>query len=66
MYNNLKFEMKKRKVSNRDLMEALKLSYQSISNKICGRTSFKIEEAVEIRDLFFPFMALEYLFEKTN
>lgn len=66
MYNNLKFEMKKRKVSNRDLMKALKISYQSISNKICGRTSFKIEEAVEIRDLFFPFMALEYLFEKTN
>lgn len=66
MYNNLKFEMKKRKVSNRDLMKALKISYQSISNKICGRTSFKIEEAIEIRNLFFPFMALEYLFEKTN
>lgn len=66
MYNNLKFEMKKRKVSNRDLMKALKISYQSISNKICGRTSFKIEEAIEIRNLFFPFMGLEYLFEKTN
>lgn len=66
MYNNLKFEMKKRKVSNRDLMKALKISYQSISNKICGRTSFKVEEAIEIRNLFFPFMALEYLFEKTN
>lgn len=66
MYNNLKFEMKKRKINNRDLMKALKISYQSVSNKICGRTSFKIEEAIEIRNLFFPFMALEYLFEKTN
>lgn len=66
MYNNLKFEMRKRKISNRDLMKALKISYQSVSNKICGRTSFKIEEAIEIRNLFFPSMALEYLFEKTN
>ena len=66
MYNNLKFEMKKRKVSNRDLMKALRVSYQSISNKICGRTSFKIEEAIIIRDLFFPILELEYLFKKTN
>lgn len=66
MYNNLKLEMKKKKVNNRDLMAALNVSYQSVSNKICGRTSFKIEEAITVRDLFFPFMALEYLFEKTN
>lgn len=61
---NLKGEMAKRNIKVEDVASTLKIHRNSASNKINGDTSFSIEEAVKIRDTYFPELSLKYLFEK--
>lgn len=57
-------EMAKRKVSKEDLAELLGLHWNSVANKINGKSAFSVEEAVKVRDSYFPEWKLEELFSR--
>jgi hypothetical protein len=65
MYPNLRAEMARYGVKPRDLTKALSISPKSVSNKLVGRTDFRLDEVVSIRDTFFPTLKIDYLFRKT-
>lgn len=61
---NLKAEMAKRNVTIKAVSELLEIHRNSVANKLEGESNFFIDEAVKIRDAFFPTMDIEYLFGK--
>lgn len=61
---NLKGEMAKRSVKVEDIANVLQIHRNSASNKINGDTSFSIDEAVKVKEAFFPELSLKFLFEK--
>ncbi len=63
---NLKGEMAKRNIKVEDIANALNIHRNSASNKINGDTSFSIEEAVKVKETYFPDLSLKYLFEKSK
>lgn len=63
---NIKGEMAKRNIKVEDIANALNIHRNSASNKINGDTSFSIEEAVKVKDTYFPDLSLKYLFDKTG
>lgn len=65
-YLMLKGEMAKRDITIKAISELLEIHRNSVSNKLDGDTNFSIDEAVKIRDAFFPDMKIETLFDKEN
>lgn len=63
---NLIGEMAKRKVSKEDLSKLLGIHWNSVANKINGSSSFTVDEAVRIRDEYFPEWKIEDLFQKSK
>lgn len=61
---NLKGEMAKNDISIEELSKLLNIHRNSVANKLRGKSSFSVEEAIKIRDTFFPKMELEELFRK--
>ena len=61
---NLKSQMAIHEVKIEDIAKLLGIHRNSAANKVNGETAFSIEEAVKVRDKFFPEKTLEYLFEK--
>lgn len=66
MYKNLKQEMESKGITIKALAAAIGVQYQAVSLKISGESDFWFTEAQTIRDVFFPGMQLEYLFEKSQ
>lgn len=58
----LKGEMAKNKVSIENLADLLKIHRNSVANKLNGNSSFTVDEAIMVRDAFFPTKTLEFLF----
>ena len=63
-YLNLIGEMAKRKVKNESIAQELGIRRNSVYNKLNGESSFSVDEAIRIRDTFFPEYDIEYLFGK--
>lgn len=61
---NLKGEMAKRSIKVEDIVNVLQIHRNSASNKINGDTAFSIDEAVKVKEAFFPELSLKFLFEK--
>ena len=59
---NLSPEMARFGVSNADIQTLLACSDKTVRNKLNGSTAFSVEEAMKIRDAFFPGMRIKYLF----
>lgn len=59
---NLSAEMTRYGVSNMDIQALLECSSKTVTNKLTTNSSFSINEAIKIRDKFFPGLRLEYLF----
>lgn len=59
---NLQAEMKRNGIENADLQRVLGCSEKTARNKKKGKTAFTVEEAIKIRDAFFPGMRIGYLF----
>ena len=66
MYENLKFEIMRSGITQKEIAEFLGIHENSIGNKISGESSFSIEEAFKIREKFFSNFDLQYLFKKAN
>lgn len=63
---NLQAEMKRLGVSNADIRGLIACSEKTIWNKKNGLTPFTVDEAIKIRDAFFPGMQIEYLFARVE
>ena len=64
MYLNLKTELERNRITETELADLLGVHRNTIANKLNGTTSFTIDEAVLIRDKFFPYAEFQYLFKK--
>ena len=62
--NNLSAEMARFGVSNTDIQTILSCSGKTVTNKLNGITSFSVDEAIKVRDAFFPGLRIEYLFAR--
>lgn len=63
MLYNLKAEMARNGVMNTDIQKLLGCTERTVTNKITGRTCFTVQEAIVIRDTFFPDLSIKYLFK---
>ena len=66
MLRNLKAEMARNGVSTEMVMTVLGKSDKTTRDKINGKSSLYLSEAMKIRDSFFPGLSLEYLFSKSE
>ena len=64
MYLNLITEMNRIGVTNEQIANELDIHRNSVSNKISGSSPLLLEEALSIRDKFFPYADFQYLFKK--
>lgn len=60
---NLKREMAASDVTVEAIADAIKVHRNTAANKIDGVTKITFDEAVAIRDKFFPGIGLEYLYQ---
>ncbi|MED1267407.1 hypothetical protein P4U03_12370 [Bacillus mycoides] len=63
MYPNLRAEMARKGIVITQISSHLNLRYATVSDKINGKFRFYYDEALEIKETFFPDHNLEYLFE---
>ena len=61
-YLILRGEMAKRKVTIENIATLLGIHRNSVANKLDGKSSFSIEQAVLIQKTYFPDLELKYLF----
>lgn len=66
MFNNLKAELVRINLTQRDLAKALSIDEKTLSQKINGKSKFDVDEMWIIKKNFFPNLQLDYLFEKFN
>ena len=66
MLSNLEDIRKKKNVSLVDMADLLGVKYQTISEKINGKSDFKFGEAIKIQETFFPEYEIKYLFSKSK
>lgn len=62
MLSNLEKVRREKDVTLVDMADLLKVRYQTISEKISGKSDFKFGEALLIQETFFPEYDLVYLF----
>lgn len=62
MYRNLLAEMARKDITKKQIAKLLKVRDATISDKINGKYSFKLDEAFKIKKEFFPQLSIEYLF----
>ena len=60
--NNLKAEMTRNNIAFSDLARTIGKTERSVRDKASGRAVFTLPEALQVRDVFFKGMSLEYLF----
>ena len=64
MYGNLKTELRKKGLTQKDVAKLLHLSTQSVYMKLNGIHDFTAPEMFSIKQTFFPNITLEELFAK--
>jgi DNA-binding XRE family transcriptional regulator len=63
VYKNLAAEMARKGITKKDLARSLNLRYPTVVDKTNGKSRFYLDEAIKIKETFFPDLDLEYLFE---
>ncbi len=66
MYPNLEAEIARKGLIKKEIAEQLDYRLATLYDKLNRKTKFTLDEALEIRDEFFPEMEIEYLFEYEN
>jgi len=66
MHKNLKAEMAREGITISDIAEFLGVRHATISDKVNGKFRFYYDEAIKIKNHFFPNCSLEYLFENED
>ena len=65
-YVNLRGEMAKKHITNESVANLLGIHRNSVYNKINGESKFSIDEALAIRNAFFPNFDVDTLFGETE
>ncbi|OAT74863.1 DNA-binding protein [Parageobacillus thermoglucosidasius] len=55
--------MARKGITKKDLARSLNLRYPTVVDKTNGKSRFYLDEAIKIKETFFPDLDLEYLFE---
>lgn len=65
-YPYLVAEIKKRDIKNKDIAACLGINRQALHFKLSDKTNgkFSVEQAIQIKQAFFPDMSVEELFKK--
>jgi hypothetical protein len=64
MYNNLNAEFVRLNIPPcTGISEALKCSERVARNRLSGYTPFTVNEAIKVRDKWFPEMSIDFLFK---
>lgn len=66
VYVNLESEMVRKRVNRSDLAETLQVRYATVCDKLNGKSSFTLDEALKIKRKYFPRLNFENLFEREN
>ncbi len=66
MFMNLKIEMLKLGITNKDISKEIETSTKTTYNKLNGFSEFTRKEMYTIRDKFFKDKTIEYLFETSE
>lgn len=66
MLSNLMAEMARFNITSKDIKEVLSCTERTVTNKLNGDFEFSVDEAMKIRDTFFPGMRIAYLFLKNT
>lgn len=66
MLYNLRAEMARNGITNADLAKAINKTERKVKDSVAGKYEFKVSEAFDIRNRFFPSMTMEYLFNRGN
>ena len=66
MLSNLKAEMARSNVTVAEIAAFSGKSCRTINDRIKGKVQFPIQEAIRVKDAFFPGMELEYLFTQVD
>jgi hypothetical protein len=53
-------------VKKKDIASALGITARALSSKLTGRCSFTLDEALTIKQMFFPNLCIEELFSKCD
>ena len=61
-YRNLEAEMKRSNIKRKDIAEKLNVRYATVTDKVNGKSKFSFDEALFIKNNYFPSLSLEYLF----
>lgn len=59
---NLEAEMKRKKISRKNIADLLGVSYRTIHSRFNGESEWRYSECVKVRDTYFPDKTLDYLF----
>ena len=66
MYNNLHAEMARKGITRIKLSEITGIPYTTLGEKLSIADRIGLEDAKKIRNLCFPDMSLDYLFERNS
>lgn len=66
MYKNLKHELLYHGIRYADIAEVLNCSYNTVINKVNGRTAFTVDEAILLWEIFLDDIDFMWLFEKES
>ena len=61
-YINLEAEMARKGLSKKDIAETLGVRTATVYDKLKGKHPFTLDEALKIKNKYFPAFTLEYLF----
>lgn len=62
MFPNLRAEIARLDISSKQLAKDLGMAYDSLNNKLNGRTEFTRLEMFKLKKSFFPYCSVDYLF----
>ena len=62
MFTNLKGELSKKGITNKDLAELLGVDVKTIQNRLSGKCDWTLKEVIQITKFLFPEYRLEWLF----
>lgn len=57
-------EMAKKGIRKTEIARLLGIHWNSVANKLEGKTAFSVDEAIKIQDTFFPDWKIEELFRR--
>lgn len=66
MFPNLNAELARNKLTVKSLSKITGINYESLKNKVSGKTEFKRNEMYKIKKDAFPEYSIDYLFAENN